>query len=252
LPIFALSSSLVAVDLISGRVAPAIAITAIFALWARWMKGVTPSGALAGFGVALAIYLGAGPGGFAVVFGVFLLTALATRWRHSIKLQHGKDAATGRNGWQVLANLFAAAAVCAVCVFYPRAFRYLMPGAVAALAEAAADTVSSEIGEGVRGHTYLIVGFSRVDAGLDGGISLIGTLCGFLAASSVGLLAWITGLVDIRWAVIAAACGFVGMLFDSILGATLERRGFLGNDGVNFLSTVFAADLALVLSWWLA
>ena len=169
------------------------------------MKGVTPSGALAGFGVALAIYLGAGPGGFAVVFGVFLLTALATRWRHSIKLQHGKDAATGRNGWQVLANLFAAAAVCAVCVFYPRAFRYLMPGAVASLAEAAADTVSSEIGEGVRGHTYLIVGFSRVDAGLDGGISLIGTLCGFLAASSVGLLAWITGLVDIRWAVISAA-----------------------------------------------
>jgi uncharacterized protein (TIGR00297 family) len=127
-----------------------------------------------------------------------------------------------------------------------------MPGAVAALAEAAADTVSSEIGEGVRGHTYLIVGFSRVEAGLDGGISLIGTLCGFLAASSVGLLAWITGLVDIRWAVIAAACGFVGMLFDSILGATLERRGFLGNDGVNFLSTVFAADLALVLSWWIA
>ena len=42
------------------------------------------------------------------------------------------------------------------------------------------------------------------------------------------------------------------MLGDSILGATLERRGFLGNDGVNFLSTVFAADLALVLSWWLA
>ena len=249
--IFAFSSSFAGADLLSGRVAPAIAITAIFALWARWMKGVTPSGALAGFGVALAIYLGAGPGGFAVVFGVFLMTAIATRWRHAIKLQHGKDVATGRNGWQVLANLFAAAFVCAVCVVYPQAFRYLMPGAVAALAEAAADTVSSEIGEAIRGGTYLIVGFSRVDPGLDGGISVIGTVCGLVAAFSVGVLSWITGLVDVRWAALSSACGFAGMLFDSILGATLERRGLLGNDGVNFLSTVFAADLALFLAWWL-
>jgi uncharacterized protein (TIGR00297 family) len=251
LPIFAFSSSLVAVDLLAGRMAPAIAITAIFALWAGWMKGVTPGGALAGFGVALAIYLGAGPGGFAVVFGVFLTTALATRWRRPIKLQHGKNVQTsGRNGWQVLANLFAAAAVCLACIVYPRAFYFLMPGAVAALAEAAADTVSSEIGEGVRGGTYLIVGFSRVDAGLDGGISIAGTLCGMLAAFLVGLLAWITGLLDFRWALLSATCGFVGMLFDSVLGATLERRGLLGNDGVNFLSTVFAADAALLISWW--
>jgi uncharacterized membrane protein len=39
------------------------------------------------------------------------------------------------------------------------------------------------------------------------------------------------------------------MLFDSVLGATLERRGLLGNDGVNFVSTVFAADVALLFSW---
>ena len=40
------------------------------------------------------------------------------------------------------------------------------------------------------------------------------------------------------------------MLFDSVLGATLERKGLLGNDGVNFISTVFAADAALLISWW--
>jgi len=247
---FAFSSSFFADELLASRVAPAIVITAVFALWARWMKGVSPSGALAGFLVALAIYLGAGPSGFAVVFGVFLITAIATRWRHRIKEQYGKTPQpNGRTGWQVMANLFAAAAVCGTCVVFPRAFYYLMPGAIAALAEAAADTVSSETGEAIRGRTYMIVGFRRVDAGPDGGISFAGTLFGAMAAFAVAVLAWITGLLDPRWALISAACGFGGMLFDSVLGATVERRGVLGNDGVNFVSTVFAADLALLLSW---
>ena len=37
----------------------------------------------------------------------------------------------------------------------------------------------------------------------------------------------------------------LGMLFDSLLGATLERGGWIGNDLVNFLSTAFAAAVTL-------
>jgi len=36
------------------------------------------------------------------------------------------------------------------------------------------------------------------------------------------------------------------MFLDSVLGATFENRGVMGNDSVNFVSTVFAADLALI------
>jgi uncharacterized membrane protein len=36
------------------------------------------------------------------------------------------------------------------------------------------------------------------------------------------------------------------MLADSYLGAWFERRGRLGNDAVNFISTAFAAALATV------
>ena len=242
--------SLLPGDLLGSRIAPAIAVTALFALWARWMKGVTPGGALAGFAVALAIYLGAGLGGFAVVFAVFLMTAIATRWRHAVKEQHGKfRQPNGRDAWQVLANLFAAAAISSVCIFYPHVFFFLIPGAVAALAEAAADTVSSETGEAIRGRTYMIIGFRRVEAGPDGGISLAGTLFGFFAACAVGGFSWLAGLLNPQWAIVCAGCGFFGMLFDSVLGATLEQRGLLGNDGVNFLSTIFAADLALLISW---
>jgi uncharacterized membrane protein len=34
------------------------------------------------------------------------------------------------------------------------------------------------------------------------------------------------------------------MLADSYMGALLERRGWLGNDSVNFISTVLAAVVA--------
>jgi uncharacterized membrane protein len=46
----------------------------------------------------------------------------------------------------------------------------------------------------------------------------------------------------------AAALGAVGGLFvDSLLGATIERRGRLNNDAVNFLSTLAAALIAILL-----
>jgi len=44
-----------------------------------------------------------------------------------------------------------------------------------------------------------------------------------------------------RWMWIAVAAGVFGMVVDSFLGALLERRGWIGNDSVNFISTVVAA-----------
>jgi uncharacterized membrane protein len=43
------------------------------------------------------------------------------------------------------------------------------------------------------------------------------------------------------------AGGVFGLFFDSLLGATLERAGWLNNDAVNFLSTASAVACSLVL-----
>jgi uncharacterized protein (TIGR00297 family) len=120
----------------------------------------------------------------------------------------------------------------------------MLLGMAAALAVAAADTVSSECGQALRREARLITTLERVPAGTDGGITLVGTLAGAAAALVVSLVGLWTGLLPARWMGIAAGAGVLGMILDSFLGALLERRGWIGNDSVNFVSTVVAAVAA--------
>jgi uncharacterized membrane protein len=46
----------------------------------------------------------------------------------------------------------------------------------------------------------------------------------------------------------ALAAAVAGNLFDSVLGATLERRGLVTNGIVNFAGTSFAGALALAFA----
>ena len=44
------------------------------------------------------------------------------------------------------------------------------------------------------------------------------------------------------------SAAFAGTVADSALGATLERRGWIGNNTVNFTSTLTAAMVILLIS----
>jgi uncharacterized protein (TIGR00297 family) len=172
---------------------------------------------------------------------------VTTRWGYTRKQSLGvAERRRGRTASQIFANL-AAAAMCALpSIWFPQFSDVLLLAAMAALAEAAADTVSSEVGQATANGAYMITDFRAATIGTNGAISVEGTLSGCIAASIVAWVSSFCGLVPWQWTPIVAIAGVAGMFLDSVLGATWENTGRIGNDSVNFLSTVFAADLALM------
>ena len=120
--------------------------------------------------------------------------------------------------------------------------------AAASLSEAAADTVSSEVGQASSENARLITTFEKVPAGTDGAVSPLGTLAGIAAATIVSLICVLGGLSPWKWSGISAVAAVLGMIADSYLGASLQRRDMLNNDSVNFLSTLFSAAVAFVIA----
>ena len=223
----------------------AVAVTLLFAILARALRGVSTSGAVAGGIVCFALYAGVGVGAFSGLVLVFLLTWVATRFGYAQKLRHGvAEERGGRTASQVLANV-GLAGVCAAAYHFSHGNPISLLGLSAVLAEAAADTVSSELGQALSRTARLVTTWKQVPAGTDGGVTLAGTIGGVAAAALVSLQFAFTGLLSWRGALAAGGAGVIAMFMDSFLGATLERRGVLNNDAVNLLGTLFAAALAV-------
>ncbi len=236
------------VDLGSARpLWTAMAVTLAFTALARWLRGVSSSGAVAGAVVCFVLYVGAGPGAFAALVSVFALTWISTRMGYQRKKRLGTaEKRDGRTALQVLANL-SVAAICAGLFALASKNPALLLAASAALSEAAADTVSSEVGQ-VRGaKARLITTWEEVAPGTDGGLSWAGTFAGIGAASVVSLVCVSAAMVPLKWLGISIAAAVAGMTADSFLGALLERRKLLNNDMVNFLGTLIAAGVAFLL-----
>lgn len=247
MPNFASTWFLIGWDIEARRLGLALLVTLVFTAVARWLRGVSFSGSIAGAVICFVLFSIAGVGAFAALVSVFVLTWLATRFGYQRKQQLGTaENRRGRTASQVLANLATATVFAALSPLSPNGAFLL--ASVAALSEAAADTVSSEFGQALSDTARLITTWEVVPAGTNGGVSLIGTLSGVVAAAIVSGVSHLTGLVSLKAAGYSVAAGAAGMIADSYLGATLERRKLLDNNWVNFLGTLIAAGVALLLA----
>lgn len=212
------------------------------------LRKLTLTGALSGGVLALFIYLGTGFTGIAIMAAFFIMGTLATGHRIDVKeaLKAAEKSHGKRNAVQVLSNAGIPAIFGLLSWTFPEhttLFQLLM---AAAFSSATADTLSSELGTLYGKKFYNIATFQKDQKGLDGVISLEGTFLGLLGSMVIALLfalgyGW--NLYPI-WIIVA---GTMGNLADSLLGATLQRRHYLNNNGVNLFNTILAALTAFLL-----
>jgi uncharacterized protein (TIGR00297 family) len=248
-------------------VAKTIGISIAFACLVLALRAATPAGALSGGMICLILLSGTSSSRYPIVRSgltplalLFVLTFLSTRAGRQKKLKAELAVGQrGRSAAQVIANLSIAAlsvstlglslamggkACCGAPYYKTWVYPAMTMMCLSALVEATADTVSSEIGQAFGGDPVMIVGLRRAPPGTDGAVTALGSGAGVVAGVLVALAGGWAMRLSVGGVLIALGAGVCGLFFDSFLGATVEQRGWIGNDLVNFTSTLFAAILA--------
>ncbi|MDB5246706.1 MAG: hypothetical protein JWQ40_1100 [Segetibacter sp.] len=209
---------------------------------------LTAGGGMAGWIIGLLVFMGTGYAGVAMMATFFILATVATSVGFAVKQRMGL-AETGkgkRTAGQVIANAGVAGILGLLMVLFPRETAVLQLMVAASLASATADTLSSELGNVFGRKFYNILTLKKDKRGLDGVVSVEGTLLGVIGSGVIAVVYVTVHEWNESFFLIVLA-GTIGNLADSVLGATLERKKYLDNNEVNFLNTFIAAITSLVL-----
>ena len=160
----------------------ALGISLALTLLVFLARAATLAAALTGGVLTAVVTLGLSPwyqSGLPSLLSLFVLTWTATRFGRSKKERLGvAEDKRGRNAAQVAANLGVAGLAATLALGHPLRGTWYALMMIAALAEATADTLASELGEVLGGPPLLLTTLRRVAPGTDGAISLAGTVAG--------------------------------------------------------------------------
>jgi uncharacterized protein (TIGR00297 family) len=263
---------------LSVQLAVGAALSVAIALLALWRRSLSPSGALGAVVVGTVTFgLGGLSWGTALV-AFFVSSSALSHYRRTAKESVAGDFAKGgeRDLGQTLANGGAGALIASLAAAAPHPA--LLHAFAGALATVTADTWATELGVLGRRRPRLVTTWQPVEPGTSGGISLPGTLAAAAGALFIGLVLFAVEPDAAPWLVpAAAAAGLIGCTADSLLGATVqamywserrakltERRSepdgtsnrlvrglsWVGNDLVNFLSSLAGAAVGAALAAW--
>lgn len=261
LPLDVRSLDLVVTDLYTVSIVLTVLLCVVLSGLAYYREVLEWDGAIAAFGVGLVIGV-FGDITWLLLLLLFLLSSFAaTRYRFALKQAMGvQEGVRGeRRASNVLGNGLAPAIVAILggAELVPKDLSGLL--FISALSVAGADTLASEIGV-LSPKPRLITNLEPVKPGTDGGVSWLGQGAAAVAALYTGLLGYLVlapGSVslgfsatfpsDAAFLAIPVVVGFVGCQLDSVLGATLERRGWLDKKLNNLVSTSSGVVFAFLL-----
>ena len=224
------------------------------AAFAGWMDRY---GALSAVVIGVAITAGLGLPGLAVMVTFFVIGTAATKLGYRVKAARGiaqeKGGARGwRNAWAnggVPAFLALLAGAAAPRPGSEATALLLTVAYAAAVATAAADTCSSEVGKAYGRRTFLITTLRPVAPGTEGAVSLEGTAAGLAGGAIVGAVGAAAGLYAWPLAAAVGVAGLLGSLAESVMGTVAERKGWMGNDLLNAFNTAAGAGMGMGLVW---
>lgn len=232
-------------------------VTVGLALGAVGARALTPvAGTVAAaFGIVIVVFAGFPYLALMILFVV--ASVLATRFRFERKRKANlQEGSAGERG---VSNVVAHILIPTGLALAGGWGSPMLPGPAlavlyaSALAFGAADTFASEIGV-LAGAARSILTFRPVPPGTNGGISGTGeawALIGALTTGLVGLGLFAAFAAPVPGAVlfvgVVTAAGFLGCQVDSVLGETLENRGYLTKGSTNFLGMAAAVGVAAAL-----
>ncbi len=227
----------------------AVIVGFAFGFFAFRAKTADLSGLFSAALVGVILLVFAAPHGaqwFLIMLSFFILGSLATKYKYEYKKRIGVE--QGRGGARGYRNVFsngivAASAAVLFGVFQQPVFIVMYVGAVAT---ATADTLASEIGV-TGGIPYMITTLKKVPVGTNGGVTVRGEAVSFLGSLIISLVALVLNVITLQMVVICTLAGFIGTNIDSLVGATLENRGFFGNAGTNLLATIGGGLCAILM-----
>ncbi len=227
----------------------AIVLSAALSIEAYKLQCLTKGGAVASFAV------GAFVGVFASINAFFLLTIftiagfIATLKDFDKKSEQGlQEGRKGERTWKNVLGVGLPPCI-AVALNYaglldPIAFAIMF---ISTITVAGADTIASEIGVRDK-NVYMITSFEKVEPGINGGVSKMGTAVSTVAALLIAILGWFVITETLDWMLlIPFAMGVLGNLLDSIFGAVLENPGYISKYTNNCSTALIGAVIGVAL-----
>lgn len=230
------------------------AICIILALLAYGLRALDWIGSLTALIIGLIVGVFGGLP-WLIVLVIFLFVSFAaTKYKYNFKKSIGEvEGKKGERRWNnVIANGTIPALIAVLSNFVlPKEIGGVL--FITAISAATSDTLASEIGI-MSDRVYLITNMKKVERGVNGGVSVLGTNAAFFGALFISTVGWIllsefSFLPDSNSLIlIPVLIGFLGCQVDSVLGATLEGK-ILTKDTVNLVSIGAGTLIAWVIIW---